>query len=223
MLLLLVVPTLLAAKGDYIHLSLDLKNHTPFSVLRYEITDRGPASSGVHRRVLAGTQEFLQGMTLFTQAEATSLWQELRQLKATTLPSASKKTREVGLLWSFVMQLDGKTHRFRVRDPINQKDRRYWQLFNRVKTMVKRGTGALPFRNVYFPQGKYGWFHVQSIPTARVYVDGFDTKLETPVYLYKLAVGKHQISLRATDSGIKKHFEVKIAPMSHRRLNADLR
>ncbi len=85
------------------------------------------------------------------------------------------------------------------------------------------GAGKLPFRNVYFPRGKYGWIHVQSIPTARLYVDGFDTKLDTPVYLYKLAVGKHRISLRATDTGIKKHFEVKIAPMSHRRLNVDLR
>ena len=220
--LLALLPGLLGAAGDRVQVELLHPAASPYSVLRYEVVDRGQATSGTHRRVLAGTDESLHGATLFTKQESAALWKRLRALGALKLQSTRKSKHRTGLRWRIEVTIGGKTNRFDVTAPLNQRDRRYWHVFSTVRDLVQRRAGALPFRNVYFPAKRGGWLHIRSIPSARVFVDGVDTKLMTPLFGYRVSAGPHIVELRAK-GGIRRAFPVRVKPQEHTRLNLDLR
>ena len=216
-----LMPFLLAASGDYVRIELLQPSTSPYSLLRYEIVDRGQVTAAVHRRVLAGTDEDLHGAGLFTKEESRDIWENLTQNHALKLKTIGSKKQ--GLRWRVALSLKGKTHTFEVTDPIGQRNRRYWRIFSKVRTAVSQVTGKLPFRNVYFPKHQTGWLHIQSIPTARVFVDGHDTKLFTPLFLYKVSTGQHTIELRTEEHNLRRTYRIKVEPMTHLRLNLDLR
>lgn len=218
-----------AADEDFIRLAVETPAPTPFSLVRYEVVRRGRATTAVHRRGLPGYDEPLHGMGLLVREEAEAVWRLLREVDALSLPDRAPPTgdaregRGMGLTWSVELSLGGKSHRFRVHDPINAPDRRYHRLVETVRLAVHRAAGDQPFRNVFFPSDTMGWVGVYSIPVARVFVDGFDTKLQTPVYGYELDAGAHEVHLVTPDGRYDRTYQVKVEPRGTTHLRVDLR
>ncbi len=197
---------------------------SPYHTIRYEITRRRPATTAVHRRQLPGLEEGLHALGLLTPDEATSFFALARELDAATLTTlVPKKPRPGALTWRCDVMLDGKRHSFSVTDPENARDRRYARLFDAVRRTVLAHAGELPFRNVFFPAADRGWLNVESVPAAAVTIDGFDTKLETPLYSYDIAAGTHQLVLRSLDGRFERSFEIRVEAQGTTTLRIDLR
>jgi hypothetical protein len=223
-LLCAATPLLSGASGDYVRIILEAPAPSPFSEVRYEVIDRGPAVSAVHRRSLPGHGEALHAMGLLTRPEAEALRAALAGAGAMTLPDALSAAPDPGAVtWLVELGLDGREHRFRVTDPINQPDRRYWAVVEGARSLVKRIAGELPFRNVFFDSRHMGWLTVQAVPVAQVTLNGFDTKLETPIYSYEVEAGKHTVRLATSDGRYDRTYQVRVDPSGTTHLAVDLR
>jgi hypothetical protein len=221
-----------AGGDDYVLLKLDQPAASPFSSIRYEVSRRGRTTAASHRRDLPGHGESLHRMSLLTPEESAAFWAMLESFGISTLKDAGPSTSDaklnkglelMGLAWQLEIYRDGKTHRFRVADPLNLEDRRYAGLMLGIIDKVHSIAGEIPFRNVFFPKGKLAWINVISIPVARVYIDGFDTKLETPLYGYELSAGVHEIRLRSQDGVYDRTYEVRVEKKGTTALRVDLR
>jgi len=197
---------------------------SPYHTIRYEITRRRPATTAVHRRQLPGLEEGLHALGLLTPEESTSFFALARSLGAASLPSVVASVPTPGVLtWRCDLLLDGKRATFLVSDPENAADRRYARLFDAVRRTVLTRAGELPFRNVFFPAKDRGWLNIECVPAAAVTLDGFDTRLETPMYSYDIAAGTHSLVLRSLDGRFERTFEVRVEPQGTTTLRIDLR
>lgn len=215
-----------AGDDDYVRLLLEKPAPTPYRVVRYEVSRRARATTAVQRRQIPGYDEPLHAMSLMTREEADGLWRLVEETGALSLsdaPSPAGAGRFPGFAWKVELLIDGTTHAFRVADPENQPDRRYAALVSHVRSAVEKVAGELPFRNVFLPKGQFGWLNVLSVPSSTVAIDGFDTKLETPVYGYELSSGKHRISLRSVDGLYERTYEVRVEPSGTTHLHVDIR
>ncbi len=211
-----------AGDDDYVRFTLEGPAATPYHTIRYEITRRGRTTTAVHRRNLPGLDEGLHALGLLTRPEADAIFDLARVTSATSLPDALADNPFLPT-WRCDLLVDGKTHTFRARDLENLPDRRYRQLFSAVKSSVMTNAGDLPFRNVFFPAKDRGWLNIETIPAARVFIDGFDTRLETPMYAYELGSGPHKLKLRSTDGRFERELDIKVEPQGTTTLRVDLR
>ena len=212
------------AGGDYVHWILEAPSDSPFAEIRYEITERGPASAAIHRRRLPGEVRSLHNMGLVPPEHLERLRETLTKQQAMTLPNAPKmRNTNASLTWRFQAQIKGKKHTFVVQDPLNQQDRRYWNIFSKVRQLVRSITGGLPFRDVYFPKEKLGWLNLRSVPAGRLSVDGRDTELVTPIRDLPLVAGKHTIELKSVEGKTVRRYDVRIEPGGYTKLRVELR
>ena len=217
-----------AADGDYVRLILEPGAGAPFSVVRYEVFQRGDAVAAVHRRQLPGYGESLQGMGLLTAPEATEIWTRLLKVDAFELPDAGPPK---GLPWSprqrwrVELSREGRSHAFTMVEPRHQQDRRYARLLDDLTSMVEAAAGEQPFRNVFFPDAELGWLDIESVPVARLVVDGEDTRLETPTYGYEVPAGPRRITLTPVvgDDRRPRSYDVVVEPTGTTRLRVFLR
>jgi hypothetical protein len=213
-----------AAGGDYAHLILEKSSDSPFAEIRYEVSERGPASAAIHRRRMPGEIRSLHNMGLIPLEKVRALRATLLENAALSLPDVPKRTHAGGsLTWRFEAQLDGKKHTFLVRDPINQPDRRYWRIFEGLRSLVRSTTGGLPFQDVYYPKKNMGLLTLKSSPIARLSVDGRDTELETPIRALPLLAGKHTIELKSLEGKVVRRYDIRIEAGGHTKLRLDLR
>lgn len=214
-----------AAPGndDFVRFTLEPSQASPYHTIRYEITRRGPATTAVHRRGLPGLDEGLHALGLMTRDEGERIFALAREVKAQTLPDHRPKLIAPGAAtWRCHVQLGGVSHTFLLTDPDNA-DRRYARLFSAVREAALTVAGELPFRNVFVPATDRGWLNIESVPAARVRIDGFDTRLETPMYSYELASGPHVITLTSLDGRYNRTFEIRLEPQGTTTLRVDLR
>ena len=87
-----LTPSAWAAGGDYVHWVLESPSDSPFAEIRYEVTERGPASAAIHRRRLPGEVRSLHNMGLVPPEVLKKLRQLLVQHDAMTLPNAPDVT-----------------------------------------------------------------------------------------------------------------------------------
>lgn len=213
-----------AGDDDFIRFTLEPPSASPYHTIRYEITRRGPATTAVHRRHLPGLDEGLHALGLLTPEEADELFAFARTLNAASLADARAPNPAPGALtWRCDLLLSGRAHTFKVHDPDNLTDRRYARLFSAVRSAVLAQAGPLPFRNVFFPAADRGWLNVESVPAAKVLIDGFDTKLTTPIYGYELGSGVHTITLTSLDGRFVRSFDFRLEPQGTTTLRIDLR
>ena len=213
-----------AGDDDYVRWSLVTPAPSPYHTIRYEITKRRPATTAVHRRNLPGLDESLHGLGLLTPEESDAAFAEVRAADALALVDApAASPRPSTLTWECEVRLDGKESKFEVADPLLQPDRRYARLFLAVREVVRARAGELPFRNVFFPADERGWVNIESVPTARVFVDGLDTQLDTPLYAYEISAGSHTIRLVDKDGAHDRTYTVRVEAQGTTTLRVDLR
>ncbi len=222
-LLLALFMVTFAGDDDYVRFTLEAPAASPYHTIRYEITRRGPATTAVHRRQLPGLDEGLHTLGLLTRPEADAFFALACELGADSLAATPVKPASNALTWRCDVLLDGRSHTFTVTDPENHTDRRYARLLSAVRRQVLAAAGELQFRNVFYPAKDRGWLNIESVPAARVLIDGFDTRLDTPLYAYELAAGGHKIVLRSTDGRFERELEVKVEPQGTTTLRVDLR
>jgi len=210
---------------DFVRFTLEPPAASPYHTIRYEITRRAPATTAVHRRQLPGLEEGLHALGLLTPEESRDFFALARGLDAASLRSVPRTsaTPPGALTWRCDLLLDGKVASFIVTDPDNLVDRRYARLLAAVQRTVLEHAGELRFRNVFFPAHDRGWLNVESVPAAALTLDGFDTKLETPLYSYEVAAGTHEIVLRSLDGRLVRTFQVRVEPQGTTTLRIDLR
>ena len=163
-----------------------------------------------------------------TKAESERFWTQLKALNFEELNQQAAglvpEQRDPAVHgWRVNMTLDGISWSFQIFDTPNQPDPRYDQFVRLVMETVHRHGGLLHFRNVFIPKKRLGWINVVSVPVARVYVDGFDTRLESPLYGYEIEAGRRQIKLISTDGKVERLYEVKVEPGGTTVLRVDLR
>jgi len=209
---------------DYVRFLLEAPAASPYHTIRYEITRRQPATTAVHRRQLPGLDEGLHALGLLTPDESNAFFQLARALTKSPLPSVPRAVQVAlgALTWRCDLRLDGKQQTFVATDLENLPDRRYARLFAAVQREVLAHAGELPFRNVFFPSRERGWLNIESTPVARVTIDDFETKLETPLYAYDVAAGTHAVVLRSRDGRLERTFEVKVEAQGTTTLRIDL-
>ena len=215
------------ADGDYVMLTLAQPSSSPFATVRYEVAVRGRVNTATHRRELPGYGESLHGMGLLTRAEAAAYWKAIEALDLDQLgdavPKVDSKERTEGLVWEIEWLIDGVERTIRVADAANHPDRRYQRVLTLTQGVVHSLAGELPFRNVFIPEGRLGWLNVVTVPVARLYVDGFDTELETPLYGYEVSAGTHTLKLKTADGMHERTYKVKVDPGGTTLLRVDLR
>jgi len=213
-----------AGDDDYIRWSLVTPAASPYHIIRYEITKRRPATTAIHRRNLPGLDESLHALGLLTPEESKAMFAAINAEQAMTLGDALLAKKRPGVLrWRCDLHIDGQDHSFEVNDPLNQKDRRYARLFEKVRSTVLAHAGELPFRNVFFPAAQRGWVNVESVPAAKVTIDGLDTNLETPLYAYEVAAGAHEVRLVSSDARYDRTYTVRVEAQGTTTLRVDLR
>jgi len=215
------------ADGDYVLLTLEQPSSSPFSTVVYEVATRGGAHTATHRRELPGYGESLHGMGLLTRDEAADYWRDILALDVMQLTDrlaakGATAARE-GMVWRVEVSLGGVARTFRVADAVNLPDRRYQRLLGRTQAVVHRRAGELPFRNIFIPPERLGWINVLTVPVARLYVDDFDTELETPLYGYEVRAGTHTLRLKTEDGAYERTYDVRIDPGGTTLLRVDLR
>lgn len=212
-----------AGEDDFVRFTLEPAQTSPYHTIRYEITRRGPATTAVHRRGLPGLDEGLHALGLMTREEADRIFALAREVDALKLSDHRPKHLAPGAVtWRCHVQLGGVAHTFLVTDPDNA-ERRYARLFHAVRHAALTIAGELPFRNVFVPATDRGWLNIESVPAAKVRIDGFDTRLETPMYSYELAAGPHTITLTSLDGRYNRTFEIRLEPQGTTTLRVDLR
>ncbi len=189
---------------------------TPYRSVSYEVLWRGRTAVVNHYRSLVNYDEALHEMRLCEREELQRLLKDLSDAGALTLPSAPTPKVRVGAL-RYEIEIrpggaKGKVHTFTVDEPDAQPDPRYARIVRRVRGFVVRATGELPFRNVFFDPGTFGFLNLTSVPAARVEIDGRDIGLETPLYGYELASGVHEVRLIDPKSGAERRHNLRVEP-----------
>lgn len=210
---------------DYVRFTLEPPAASPYHTIRYEITRRAPATTAVHRRQLPGLDEGLHALGLLTPEESRAFFSLARSLGATSLRSVPRTadTPPGALTWRCDLMLGGEVASFLVTDPEGLTDRRYALLFAAVQRTVLEHAGELRFRNVFYPASDRGWLNIETVPAAAVTLDGFDTRLETPLYSYEVAAGAHEVVLRSLDGELVRTIQVRVEPQGTTTLRIDLR
>ena len=99
------------------------------------------------------------------------------------------------------------------------------QIIQHIRSEVIALAGDLPFRNVFFEPGTYGYLNLTTVPVAKVFIDDRSIDYETPLYGYELKAGTHKLRLESTQEkgGYVREHTVKIAPGMTTILHMDLR
>ena len=213
----------MGADGDSVRLVRESPAASPYATMRYEIVDRG-APTAVQRKTLPGHSESLHAMRLLTREKAERFFDDVISWAGNGLVDAIEPTVGVDTtVWRVEIRVRGLEQAFRVRDPLNQKDTRYGKIVRRLRALVDASTGELPFRNIFYPPQVLGWVNIRAVPQASVVIDGFDTRLKTPLYGYELKAGTHVVRLGSVDGKIQREYTIRVDPGGTTHLAVDLR
>jgi len=196
---------------------------TPYRLCTYDVFWRSRVAVASQYRGLVNYSEALHEMSLVTNKQYRTLMQKVRELGAFELKSKSRARHRMPTLKIRVeVGWQGKKHAFEVVGPSLQKDPRYQQLISLVRGFVVRQTGQIPFRNVFFEPGTFGFLNLTSVPIAKVTIDGRTIHMSTPVYGYELKAGDHKVVL-TTKEGYKRTYTLRIEPGMTTVIHFDLR
>ncbi len=197
---------------------------SPYRLVTYEVLWRAKVAVAGHYRGLVNYDESLHAMSLIPVEDYTGLLDKLAALGIGALKDAPKPVTVAGALKYEVEYRRGKDKVLvKVTGPAAQADPRYGQIVELVRAFVLKTAGDLPFRNVFFEPGTYGYVNLTSVPVAKVYIDGRDTRRETPMYGYELPAGAHKVRLHAVKEGWERTHTLRVEPGMTTIVHFDLR
>ncbi len=195
---------------------------SPYRAVSYEVLWRAKVAVAGHYRGLVNYDEAMHAMKLVPTGEYTKLLDQLAKDGVFELKDAAQERPEMGALRYEIEVRHGARHVLaKVTGP--PPGSRYAHIIARVQAFVVARAGDLPFRNVFFEPGTYGFVNLTAVPVCRVWVDGRDTGLETPVYGYELPAGEHEVRLVAIEEGWERSHTLRVEPGMTTIVHFDLR
>lgn len=150
-------------------------------------------------------------------------WASLRACELFALRAAPGIARPQRL-WTFdVRRGDERPRQWRVADPERQPDRRHQACLDALQKLALEQLGPIPEREPFKPGEAVGFLHIDSVPTARVWVDGVDTGRDVPLRRIPLRPGEHKVTFVAPEMGLERSYTVKIMADITTNLDVDLR
>jgi len=226
-------------------------NPGPCQYVAYELSVRGPAGVASHVRGFMGRRDAVTRTELLPREELRRVFAALRDSGALDLPhpvlpprrrppskgtasdaaslvqAASDDTlgpeRSDVPVYELSFRLGGKENTLLVSDPYRQADRRYAAFINAVRRVAQETAGHIGDHAPSGESGAEGYLFVDSVPGARVTVDGVQLSDDTPILAYTLAPGSHTVILENAALGLKRDYKVRIQPGLTTSLEVDLR
>jgi hypothetical protein len=125
-------------------------------------------------------------------------------------------------VYELSVRLGGKEHTILVTDPFGQNDRRYTQVLGLIRDAAIRTAGDIGFPGTT-GSSRPGYVYVDSVPSARVWIDGALAQETTPLLNWSLSPGKHTVEFEQPGQPTRKAFPVQIRPGLTTTLEVDLR
>jgi hypothetical protein len=120
-------------------------------------------------------------------------------------------------------RLGGRENSLLVADPFVLDDRRYAAFVQAVRELVIATVGDIGYPGPTGAEGQEGRLFIDSVPSAKVWVDGEALAEETPILSYTVAPGSHTIMLENTRLGLKREYKVKVQSGLTTSLEVELR
>ena len=126
-------------------------------------------------------------------------------------------------IYEVAFRLGGRETSFLVADPYVLADRSYATFINAVRRVVIAEVGDIGWHGPTGGAGQTGYLFVDSVPGARVTVDGVQLAEETPVLSYPVAPGEHEVVLENDAHHVRRSWKVKIEAGMTTSLEVELR
>ncbi len=200
----------------------------PYRLVSYEVLWRRRVAVAGHYRSFVNVDEALHDMKLLQTVEFEALLDALEQQDHVfELSAAPAGGSPVGAQrFELEVRRGDKKAIIKVSEPDGLADPRYARAIGRVRSAVLSVVGELPFRNAFFDAGSFGFLNLTSVPVTRLFVDGRDTGLETPVYGLELSQGPHTLKVVSADpaaKGWEREHSIRVDPGMTTILHLDLR
>ncbi len=209
------------ADGTFVSLRMT-GGFTPYRLVHWEVLWRKRVAVANHYCALVNVDEALTDMRLVPTDEFEALLAGLLGDGALELRDAPAPKVHVGAqTFEVELVIDGRSNVFKVTEPEAQDDPTYARVVDRIERFVTDAVGPMPFKNAFFDAGAFGFLNITAVPVSRLFVDGRDTGLDTPVYGYELPKGSHVLRL-VGEAGEREHT-VKIEGGMTTILHMDLR
>lgn len=200
----------------------------PYRLVSYEVLWRRRVAVASHYRSFVNVDEALHDMKLLQTVEFEALLDALeKEDEIFTLPPEPTGGRSVGSQrFELEVRRGDRKAVIKVSEPDGLADPRYARAIARIRSAVVGVVGELPFRNAFFDAGAFGFLNLTTVPVTRLYVDGRDTGLETPVYGLELSQGPHTLKVVSVDpnaKGWEREHSIRVDPGMTTILHLDLR
>ncbi len=186
---------------------------SPFERIEYRVVLRQGTAVAWHVRALAGAP-VRQKMKMLPSETWQRLWNALRPaLAAAPPPPQASHAAAWEPRWQVEFDPGGKARpvRWKLAGVAGALPSPWGEAIRAFCKGVQEATGSIRFYNAWFEPGQRGWLDLETVPPAKVFIDGEDIGEETPLYAWPLAAGKHRVRLVAERDGIDRDIEVTIA------------
>ncbi|MFZ4578546.1 MAG: hypothetical protein ACOYOB_09155 [Myxococcota bacterium] len=126
-------------------------------------------------------------------------------------------------LYELSFRLNGKENTILVADPYRLDDRRYAAFIDAVRQLAVATAGDIGYQAPSGPTGQEGYLFIDSVPGAKVSVDGVALDAETPILSYPVSPGSHLVVLENERLGLRREYKVRVQPGMTTSLEVDLR
>lgn len=200
---------------------------SPFRSIEWSVVSLDGTPLARHRKTMVNYSENIASMRLLTLDEYQDLWTRIESAGALTAPQrvdGDGRREDGGVRYEVEMAKEGTVWRWVVDDSSRATQGHVaFQVARLVEDTVETYTEKLPFRNVFFDPGVVGFVDVDSIPEAKVYIDGRDIQKKTPVHTYEMRAGEHSIRLVTEDGAYDRTYTFRIQAGMTTVLRLDLR
>jgi hypothetical protein len=196
---------------------------SPFQSIEYEIRVWARTPVATHTRTLVNYPEPLQKMALLTWEEYAAIWEVIDGASLDVSTGATSPPGLAAPTWHLELRRGTDRRVVTAAGIPSELPSDVRAIVTAVVSIVVEQAGSISFRNVFFEKAERGWLDVESVPPARVYLDGRDLGETTPLYTYEVEAGRHELRLVAEDRGLDRTWEVQVHPGMTTILNLDLR
>jgi len=205
------------------HFSLRVsQSFSPYEYVQFELKARGSAYIAVLTKRLVGGYDEFQGLGLVSEDQ---YWEAVRSIDGCGLDVVEQRTEGESTSPSsqFTVRFGDERLVYDAPSVSPEHGSAIW-CAGSVLVDTYRGVGeTVVFRNAFFETGEYGELMVDSVPAARIVIDGVDTRLTTPARAIRLTLGTHRVRFVNEGMGIDRSYEVTIEEGHTTRLDVELR
>ena len=125
--------------------------------------------------------------------------------------------------WEISVRLGGRENTLLVRDPFALDDRRYARVIEAIRDLAIATAGDIAYAGPTGGAGVAGYLYIDSVPSAKVWVDGEPLPDETPILAFTVAPGSHTVTLENPRLGLRREYKVKVQSGLTSSLEVELR